>query len=122
MPHITDIITRYLHTPRSFEEIAEKFSELGSAWNPQQIELFLTLLPGVTQECGQWRIACSGKEQVILTAIEQALTGRPVVPIQRILRDSPLLHDIETTAEEVLQIAIRSGRYASPNGQALKRC
>jgi hypothetical protein len=121
MQHITDIIARYLHMPRTFEEIAEKFAELGSAWNPQQIELFLTLLPGAAQEGDQWRIVDSGKEQVILTAVEQALIDRPVAQIHKILRESPLLHDVETTAEEVLQIALRSGRYTSPNNKVLKR-
>lgn len=121
MNNIPDSITRYLHTPRTFEEIADKFAELGSAWNPRQIELFLRLLPGAAQEGGQWRIAGSDKEQAILTAVEQALSGRPVAQIHRILCDSPLLRDIETTTEEVLQVAIRSGRYTSPNGKVLKR-
>ena len=121
MNHIPDIITRYLHNPRSFEEITEKFLELGSVWNPPQIELFLRLLPGARQEHGQWRIVGSDKEQTVLAAVEQALANRPVAQIHKILRESPLLRDIETTAEEILQIALRSGRYTSPNNKVLKR-
>ena len=104
----------------SLEEITGKFSELGSAWNTHQIALFLELLPGVGQKKGRWQAQESGKEQTILEAIEQKLVDKPVVPIQSILNGS-LLRNLETTAEEILQIAIRSGRYASPNNKVIKR-
>lgn len=116
----THNITTYLRSPRSQEEIAEKFSELGSAWNPHQISLFLKLLPAVVQKNSKWQIEGAGKEQIILEAIEKSLAGKPVVPIRLILK-SPLLKNIETTAEEILRIALESGRYASPNKKVIKR-
>ncbi len=120
MKNIPKSIINYLQTPRSFEEIQERFAELGSAWSAEQIALFLELLPGIVRRQGHWQMEGSGKKQAVLEAVEQALSDRPLVPIQRILK-SPLLADIETTAEESLQIAVENGRYASPNSKVIKR-
>lgn len=108
-----------LKSPKTLEEIHQRLGELGLRWNKAQIELFLSMDKNVLKFGNAYRVGGIDTKDTILDIIEKTIGGKPMVPIKKVMENIPI--DAVASAEEILKVALNSGKYISPNGAVLKK-
>jgi hypothetical protein len=100
------------------ERVYEIFEEIGVGWNEAQVRLFLEMDANIENQDGKWRFKKDEKEDIILNTVDRLLGNQPIVSIRKILEKLPA--GIVASEEEVLSVALESGKYVSPNKKTLK--
>jgi len=108
-----------LKTPKTLDDIYARLNEIGITWNKSQIQLFLEMDKAIIQKSDKWQVKGRDDNEIILEIIDKALSNKPIVPIKLIMNQIP--NNIRTIDEEILKIALESGKYISPNGKTIKR-
>lgn len=108
-----------LKTPKTLEELYQRLNELGFKWNNAQIELFLSMDKSIIKNGNTYSVGENDTKDTILDIIDKTIGGKPMIPIKKVMGNIPL--DVVVSAEEILKIALNSGKYSSPNGSVLKR-
>ncbi len=107
-----------LKTPKNIVELYRRLNEIDISWNKSQIELFLEMDKNIIQKGDKWQVEGGDTKESILGIIYKVLGNKPIVPIKLIMKQIP--SDIITSEEEILKIAMESGKYISPNGKTIK--
>lgn len=107
-----------LKTPKTLDEVYVRLNEIGILWNKAQIELFLQMDKIIIQKGDKWQVQGEEDKEIILEIIDKVLGNKPIVPIKLIMNQIPI--NINKGEEEILNIAIESGKYISPNGKTIK--
>lgn len=108
-----------LRTPKTLDELHQRLNEIGLKWNKSQVELFLQMDKSITQKGDTYSVGGSDDRDIILDIIDKTMGVKPIVPIKKVMEN--ISGDIIISAEEILKIALDSGRYISPNGAVLKK-
>ncbi|ANB61004.1 hypothetical protein [Anoxybacteroides amylolyticum] len=114
------ILYEYLQTPKTIEQLVTIAHENELYWNQEQMELFVRLDPNIIQnEAGFWTVKQDERRQTILTAIERALQGRALTKIDPDVF-AQLPADVIVPQNEIIDVAISSGKYESPRENLLR--
>jgi len=113
-----ELIYSQLKTPKNLEEVYARLNEIGILWNKAQIKLFLEMDKTIIEKDDKWQVEDGDNKEIILEIIDKVLGNKPIVPIKLIKNEMPL--DIFTSEEEILKVAVESGKYISPNGKTIK--
>lgn len=108
-----------LKSPKTLEELQQRLSELGLKWNKAQIELFLSMDKSVLKKGNTYSVGGTDTKDTVLDIIDKTIGGKPMIPIKKVIENIPL--DVVISAEEILKVALNSGKYLSPNGSVLKK-
>lgn len=108
-----------LKTPKTIDELYQRLNEIGLKWNKSQVELFLQMDTSITQNGYTYSVARNDTKDIILDIIDKTIGSKPMIPIKKVMEN--ISTDTIVSAEEILNIAIDSGRYISPNGAVIKR-
>ena len=108
-----------LKTPKTVDEVCIRLNEIGIYWNKAQIKLFLEMDKTIIQKDDKWQVEDVDSKEMILEIIDRILGNKPIVPIKLIMNQIPV--DIIKGEDEILKIAVESGKYISPNGKTIKR-
>jgi hypothetical protein len=108
-----------LKTPKTLDELHQRLNEIGLKWNKAQVELFTQMDKNIIQNGVTFSISGTDTKDNILDIIDKTIGAKPMVPIKKVIENIP--KDIIVSAEEILKVALESGRYISPNGSVLKR-
>ena len=108
-----------LKIPKTLEELYQRLSELGLKWNKAQIELFLSMDKSILKIGDTYSVGGIDTKDIILDIIEKTIGGKPMVPIKKVMENIPI--DVVASAEQILKVALNSGKYISPNGAVLKK-
>lgn len=111
-------IYEQLKTPKTIEELQERLNEIDITWNKSQVQLFLEMDQKVVENQKKWSIKEGDMKGVILDIIAKALGNKPIIPVKIIMKDIP--NNITISEEQLLDIALQSGKYVSTNGKTLK--
>lgn len=111
-------IYEQLKTPKTIEELQERLNEIDIKWNKSQVQLFLQMDQKVVVNQNKWSVKEGDIKVVVLDIIAKALGNKPIIPVKLIMKDIP--KSITISEEQLLGIAIQSGRYISTNGKTLK--
>lgn len=107
-----------LKTPKTLDEVYVRLNEIGILWNKSQVQLFLQMDKTIIQKDDKWQVEDGDNKDTILEIIDKVLGSKPIVPIKLIMNQMPV--NIIKSEEEILNIAIESGKYISPNGKTIK--
>ncbi len=114
------ILYEYLKTPKTIDQLLTIAHENELYWNREQMELFVSLDPMIVQnEVGLWTVKQDERRQMILAAIERALQGRPMTKIDPDVF-AQLPADVIVPQNEIIDVAISSGKYESPRENLLR--
>ncbi|WP_346874046.1 hypothetical protein [Clostridium sp. UBA5988] len=116
---MVDQIYDQLKTPKTLEELHQRLNEIGLKWNKEQVELFLNMDKNIIENGNTYSVGGTDAKDIILDIIEKTIGGKPMVPIKKVMENISV--DVVVSAEEILKIALESGRYTSPNGAVLKK-
>lgn len=108
-----------LSVPKTVNELYERLNEIGLKWNKSQVELFLQMDNSIICSGEIYSIKESNNRDFILDIIDKTIGEKPILPIKKVMENVPV--DVVVSSEEILKIAIDSGRYISPNGAVLKK-
>lgn len=111
-------IYEQLKTPKTIGELQERLNEIGITWNKSQVQLFLEMDQKVVVNQNKWSIKEGDMKEVVLDIIAKALGNKPILPVKLIMKDIP--KSITVSEEQLLAIALQSGKYISTNGKTLK--
>lgn len=111
-------IYEQLKTPKTIEELHERLNEIDIKWNKSQVKLFLEMDQKVVENQNKWSIKEGDMKDVVLDIIAKALGNKPIIPVKLIMNDIP--KNITISEEQLLDIALKSGKYVSTNGKTLK--
>lgn len=111
-------IYEQLKTPKTIEELQERFNEIDIKWNKSQVQLFLEMDPKVIVNQNKWSIKEGDMKDAVLNVIAKALENKPIIPVKLIMKDIP--KSITISEEQLLDIALQSNKYVSTNGKTLK--
>ena len=111
-------IYEQLKTPKTIEELQERLNEIGITWNKSQVQLFLEMDQNVIVNQNKWSIKEGDMKEPVLDIIAKALGNKPITPVKLIMKDIP--KGITISEEQLLDIALQSGKYVSTNGKTLK--
>jgi len=109
-----------LKTPKTLEELHERLNEIGLKWNKAQVGLFVQMDKNIKKNGITYCANVGNSKDVIIDIVDKTIGTKPLIPIRKVMDNIPF--DIIISAEEILKIAINSGRYTSPNGAVLKKC
>jgi len=112
-------IYNQLKTPKTLEELHQRLNEIGLKWNKEQVELFLYMDKNIIKNGDAYSVGGTDAKDIILDIIDKTIGGKPIIPIKKVMENIPI--DVVASAEEILKIALDSGRYISPNGAVLKK-
>lgn len=116
---MVDTIYKYLKSPKTIKELSELLNEEKLNWNEYQIKLFLDIDKNIKNDGELYYIESYDKIDLVLEAIATAIGTKPVIPIIKV---KEYIKTITVSEEEILKIALKSGRYeVLPNGKVLKR-
>jgi hypothetical protein len=108
-----------LKTPKTIDELQQRLTEIGLKWNKSQVELFLELDKNIMKNGYTYNVSGSDTKDIILDIIDKTIGGKPIIPIKKVMENISV--DVVVSVEEILKIALDSGRYISPNGAVLKK-
>ncbi len=108
-----------LKIPKTLEELYQRLNEIGLKWNKSQVELFLQMDKNIIKNRDAYNVGGTDTKAIILDLIDETIGTKPIVPIKIVMARITL--DIAVSADEILKIALESGRYQSPNGAVLKK-
>lgn len=108
-----------LSVPKTVNELYERLNEIGLKWNKSQVELFLQIDNSIIRSGDTYSIDGSSNRNIILDIIYKTIGEKPMIPIKKVIENIPL--DLVVSAEEILKVALDSGKYISPNGSVLKK-
>lgn len=108
-----------LKNQKTLDELYQRLNEIGLKWNKSQVELFLQMDKSITQKGDTYSVSANDTKDIILEIIDNSIGVKPMIPIKKVMEN--ISTDIIVSAEEILNIALSSGRYISPNGTVLKR-
>lgn len=111
-------IYEQLKTQKTIEELQERLNEIGITWKKSQVQLFLEMDQKVVENQNKWSIKEGDMKDVVLDIIAKALGNKPIIPVKLIMKDIP--KNITISEEQLLDIALKSGKYVSTNGKTLK--
>lgn len=112
-------IYNQLKTPKTLEELHQRLNEVGIKWNKFQVELFVNMDKNIIKNGDAYSVGGTDTKDIILDMIDKIMGTKPIIPIKKVMESIKL--DIVISAEEILKIALDSGRYISPNGSVLKK-
>ena len=112
-------IYNQLKTPKTLEELHQRLNEIGLKWNKGQVELFLNMDKNIIRNGDTYSVGGTDTKDTILDIIDKTIGGKPMIPIKKVMENISV--DVVVSAEEILKIALDSGRYVSPNGAVLKK-
>lgn len=112
-------IYNQLKTPKTLEELYQRLNEIGLKWNKSQVELFLQMDKNIIRNGDTYSVGGTDAKDIILDIIDRTIGGKPMIPIKKVMENISV--DVVVSAEEILKIALDSGRYVSPNGAVLKK-
>lgn len=112
-------IYNQLKTPKTLDELHQRLNEIGLKWNKSQVELFLQMDKNIIENRDAYSVGGTDAKDIILDIIDKTIGGKPMIPIKKVMENISL--DVVVSAEEILKIALDSGRYVSPNGAVLKK-
>lgn len=112
-------IYNQLKTPKTLEVLHQRLNEIGLEWNKAQIELFLNMDKSIMKDGDAYSYNIADTKDIILDIIDKAIGTKPMIPIIKIIDSVPI--DFVVSAEDILKIALESGKYQSPNGSVLKK-
>lgn len=108
-----------LKTPKTLEELHQRLNEIGLNWKKDQVELFLQMDKNIIKNGENYSVSGTDTKDIILDIIDKTIGGKPMIPIKKVMENISV--DVVISAEEILKIALDSGRYISPNGVVLKK-
>lgn len=108
-----------LKTPKNLEELHQRLIESRITWNKAQLELFLDMDKHIIKIGLEYSYEGDNSNYIILDVIEKTIGEKPMIPIKKVMEHIP--SNITISTEEIVKIAIQSGKYESPNGAALKK-
>lgn len=108
-----------LKTPKNLDELYQRITEVGINWNKSQLELFLEMDKHIRKNGLEYSFEDNNSNSAILDIIEKAIGGKPMIPVKKVMES--ITSNIIISSEEILKVAIQSGKYESPNGAVLKR-
>lgn len=108
-----------LKTPKTLEELHQRLNEIGLKWNKAQVELFINMDKSIVKNGDTYSVVGTDPKDVILDIIDNTIGEKPIIPIKKVIQN--VSSDIVVSAEEILKVALDSGRYISPNGAVLKK-
>lgn len=108
-----------LNSPKTLEELHQRLNELGLKWNQAQTELFLSMDKSILKIGNTYSVGGIYTKDTILDIIEKTIGGKPMIPIKKVMESIPI--DVVASAEDILKVALNSGKYISPNGAVLKK-
>lgn len=108
-----------LKTPKTIDELYQRLNEIGLKWNRSQVALFLQMDKSIIQKGDIYSVEESDTKDTILNIIDKTIGVKPMIPIKKVMENIPT--DTIVSAEEILNVALDSGRYISPNGAVLKK-
>ncbi|MBN1048294.1 hypothetical protein FDB30_11415 [Clostridium botulinum] len=111
-------IYEQLKTPKTIEELQERLDEIGVQWNKSQVQLFLEMDQKVVINQNKWSIKEGDMKDVVIDIIAKVLGNKPIIPVKLIMKDIP--KSITISEEQLLDIALQSGKYVSTNEKTLK--
>ncbi|WP_374187308.1 hypothetical protein ACEPPU_14535 [Priestia aryabhattai] len=114
------IFHKYLSSPKTTEQLVNIAKEYDLDWNNSQVELYSLLDPFIfKKESGQWAVKVDDRRHTILDAIEKALEKRPMTKIDpNVIEQLP--SDMIVSHNEIIEIAISTGRYESPRENIIR--
>ena len=116
---MVDEIYDQLKTPKTLEELDLRLNDIGLKWNKAQIELFVQMDKNIVKNGITYCVNNGNSKDVIIDIIDKTIGIKPMVPIKKIMEGVP--KDMIISAQEILKLALESGKYQSPNGAVLKR-
>jgi len=109
----------YLQSPKTTEQLVSIAKEHGLDWNESQVELYNLLDPNIYKtESDEWMVKVDNRRKMILEAIEKALEKRPMTKVEPDIMEQ--LTDIIVPRNEVIDVAISTGRYESPRENIIR--
>lgn len=108
-----------LKTPKIFEELHHRLNEIGLKWNKAQVELFINMDTNIIRNGDTYSVGGADTKDIILDIIDKTIGGKPMLPIKKVMENMPV--DVVISSEEILKIALDSGKYISPNRSVLKK-
>ncbi len=114
-------LEKHLSKPKSISELHEIARENGARWTEEQLELYLFLYPKAKMEpSGEWYVPMDENAGIVLNVIDQAMSGRKLLIIDKHVM--PLMPpDLLLTRAEIIEIARISGRYESTNDRTIRK-
>lgn len=112
-------IYNQLKTPKTLQELYQRLNEIGLKWNKDQVELFLQMDKHIMKNGENYSVSGTDAKDIILDIIDKTIGGKPMIPIKKVMENISV--DVVISAEEILKIALDSGRYICPNRAVLKK-
>ena len=113
------LIYEQLRKPKTKEELYKKLNELGLKWSKAQVELFISMDKNIIKKGDTYRVSVADNKDAVLDLIDKIIGTKPMIPIKKVMEN--VSKNVVVSAEEILKIALDSGRYESPNGAVLKK-
>jgi len=116
---VVKLIYEQLRKPKTKEELYKKLNELGLKWSKAQVELFISMDKNIIKKGDTYRVSVADNKDAVLDLIDKIIGTKPMIPIKKVMEN--VSKNVVVSAEEILKIALDSGRYESPNGAVLKK-